>query len=137
VRLLALSEAPDAFETRYDDAVRRSDDWWIEWAARSAESDRQAMFLAWDGGTPVGIVGAYVERQRCWLISMWTDPSMRCRGIGAALVEVVVGFARAAGYADLFLTVRVQNEQARRLYERCGFLETGEGVEEREMSRAL
>ena len=137
VRLLALADAPDAFETRYEDAVQRSADWWIDWAARSAEGDRQAMFLAWDGNTPVGIIGVYVEEQHCWLISMWTDPSMRAHGIGASLVQAGVEFARAARHIDIFLTVRFDNEPARRLYERCGFRDTGQGSGEREMKRTL
>jgi len=61
IRLRALSDAPDAFETRHEEAVQRPDDWWIDWAARSAEGDRQAMFLAWESDGPVGIVGTFIE----------------------------------------------------------------------------
>lgn len=137
IRLRALRDAPDAFETRHEDAVERPNDWWIDWAARSAAGDGQAMFLAWNGHDPVGIVGIYAEDQRCWLISMWTDPSVRRRGVGAALVEEAAGWARAAGSAELFLHVRFGNEAARHLYERCGFVDTGAGVEERELKLAL
>ncbi len=137
VRLRALLDAPAAFETRHEDAVRRPDEWWIDWAARSAQGGGQAMFLAWEGGSPVGIAGTFLEDRRWWLISMWTDPSVRGRGIGAALVEAAAGFAYAAGSAELFLQVRFQNAPARRLYERCGFLDTGAGIEVSEMRRAL
>ena len=51
-RLRALAEAPDAFETRYEETVQRPEEWWIDWAERSAAGHGQAMFLAWDGGTP-------------------------------------------------------------------------------------
>lgn len=137
IRLRALRDAPDAFETRHDDAANRPEEWWIDWAARSAAGDGQAMFLAWESNHPVGIVGTYVEDQRCWLISMWTDPSMRRRGVGAALVEEAARFARAVGVAELFLHVRFGNDAARHLYERCGFVDTGAGVEEQELKLVL
>jgi ribosomal protein S18 acetylase RimI-like enzyme len=137
LRLLALSDAPEAFESRYEDAIQRADQWWIEWAERSAQGEAQAMFLARDGNDPVGIVGAFVEGQRCWLISMWAAPPVRRRGIGAALVESVAEFARASGHTELFLKVRVDNDPARRLYERCGFLDLDDDVQERTMRRSL
>jgi ribosomal protein S18 acetylase RimI-like enzyme len=136
-RLLALSESPDAFETQYEEAVQRSEDWWIDWAARSAEGNRQAFFLAWDGEAPLGILGAYVDEGRCWLISMWTVPSVRRQGIGAALLQAAVAFAREGRHTDLFLRVRVENAPARRLYKRSGFLETSQDGDEREMRRPL
>lgn len=136
-RLRALSDAPDAFESRYADAVQRADDWWIDWARRSAGGEGQAMFLAWNDDAPIGIVGAFVEGGRCWLISMWTDPSVRGRGIGTGLIEAAADFARTCGHAELQLAVRFENEPARRLYERCGFLETDEVAAERIMKREL
>jgi GNAT superfamily N-acetyltransferase len=136
-RLRALADAPDAFRTRHEDAVRRTDAWWIDWAIRSAAGDGQAMFLAWDGPEPVGIVGTFVEEGCRWLISLWTDPSTRGRGVGRALVAAVVDFAHASGSAELRLEVRRRNEPARRLYERCGFVETGPAADERVMTRVL
>ena len=100
VRLRALADAPSAFGTRHEDAARRPDDWWREWTARGAAGDRQATFLAWDGERPVGIVASFVEDGRRWLIQMWSDPSVRGRGVGAALVEAVVEHARAAGDSE-------------------------------------
>jgi ribosomal protein S18 acetylase RimI-like enzyme len=137
VRLLALSEAPEAFETRYEEATARPDEWWIGWAERSAESEEQAMFVAWDGTTPLAVAGAFVEDQRCWLISMWTAPAVRRRGIGADLVESVARFARASRHTELLLKVKSDNEPARRFYERCGFLEVGGDGRERTMRLSL
>jgi ribosomal protein S18 acetylase RimI-like enzyme len=137
LRLLALSDAPEAFESRYEDAVKRPEQWWIDWAERSADGEGQGMFLAWDGDAPVGIVGAFVEQPRCWLISMWAAPAARRRGIGSALVESVAEFARASRHTELFLKVRFDNEPAKRLYERCGFRDFDEGVHELTMRRSL
>ena len=136
-RLRALADAPHAFRTRHEDAVRRPDRWWRDWTAGSADGDAQAAFLAWEDGLPVGLVAAFVENGRRWLIQMWTDPSVRGRGVGAALVEAVLEHARAAGDAEVYLEVRFDNDGARRLYERCGFVDTEAGVDERELRRAL
>jgi len=128
VRLRALAEAPYAFGTRYDEARERPERWWIEWAARSCEGDGQAFFVAWDDEDPVGIAGTYLEDDgQRWLISMWTEPAFRARGVGRALVGAVVAFARSAGSSELFLEVAQGNEAARALYERCGFVATGNG----------
>jgi ribosomal protein S18 acetylase RimI-like enzyme len=128
VRLRALADAPSAFETRFEEARLRPDEWWHDWAARSAQGDGQAIFLAWDGDDAVGIVGTYVEDDgNRWLISMWTDPERRGEGVGRALVETVAAFARAAGSSELLLEVTLGNDSALALYRACGFEETGSG----------
>jgi hypothetical protein len=50
----------------------------------------------------------------------------RGQGVGEALVDAVVGWARQRGTRSVWLDVREQNAHARRLYERCGFAATGE-----------
>jgi GNAT superfamily N-acetyltransferase len=127
-RLRALEDAPSAFATRFDEARERPDAWWIDWAAKSADGDGQAMFLAWDGAAPIGIVGTFVDDDgRRWLISMWTDPAARGRGVGRALVEATATFARQTGSPELFLEVTHGNEPARSLYLSCGFADDGAG----------
>jgi GNAT superfamily N-acetyltransferase len=129
VRLRALADAPSAFETRYEEARLRPDGRWIDSAAASADGDRQAMFLAWDGDEVVGIAGTYVEPDgNRWLISMWTDPAQRGRGVGRGLVEAVVAFARAAGSTELLLEVTSGNDAAHALYRACGFEDDGPGL---------
>jgi GNAT superfamily N-acetyltransferase len=122
VRLRALADAPAAFATRYEEARERPGRWWVDWAARSATGTAQAMFLAWDGHRPVGIVGTFVEDGGArWLISMWTEPAARGRGVGRALVDATVVFARAAGSTELLLEVTEGNDPAYALYRTCGF----------------
>lgn len=127
VRLRALADAPTAFETRLEDARERPEQWWVDWAARSAAGDAQAMFLAWDGDASVGIAGTYVDADTRWLISMWTAPEARGRGVGRALVDAVVTFARDAGSDELRLEVTEGNDAAAALYRSCGFVANGIG----------
>jgi GNAT superfamily N-acetyltransferase len=127
-RLRALEDAPDAFATRFEEARMRPDEWWVDWAAVSAEGDGQAMFLAWDGAAAVGIVGTFpAEDGRRWLIAMWTDPGARGRGVGRALVEAIATFVRDAGSRELFLQVLEGNDTASSLYCSCGFEDVGPG----------
>ena len=127
-RLRALEDSPEAFATRFEEARLRPDDWWIDWAARSAVGESQAMFLAWQGAAPFGIVGTFVaENGRRWLIAMWTDPVARGRGVGRALVEATAEFTRVAGSRELFLHVTESNNAAASLYRSCGFEDAGPG----------
>jgi len=49
-------------------------------------------------------------------------PEARNRGIGAALVEALANEARTLGYDAIELEVAEQNNRARALYERLGFV---------------
>ena len=116
-RLRALADAPDAFGTTHAEAVARPELWWRDWAERSASGADQAMFLAWDGDRAVGIAGAFRDESHYQVISMWTDPQQRGRGIGRALLEAAVAYG---GDEEIRLSVTDGNDSARQLYERCG-----------------
>lgn len=49
----------------------------------------------------------------------------RGRGIGRALVDATLQAAKASGISRIELTVRVDNERARRLYQSFGFVTEG------------
>ena len=121
-RLRALADAPDAFETTYAESLARPQFWWQDWARRSATGGDQAMFLAWERAAAVGIGGVFREDGRVYVISMWTDPGSRGRGVGRALLDAAVAFA---GDVEIRLSVTETNAAARRLYERYGFAPTG------------
>jgi len=127
VRLRALDDAPDAFGTTHAEAVARAEQWWREWAQKSAESDAQAMVLAWDGDAAVGIAGVFATDDGAWqVISMWVEPAARGGGVGRALLDAVVAWAREHdGGRAIRLSVTDGNDAARHLYERYGFVDTG------------
>jgi ribosomal protein S18 acetylase RimI-like enzyme len=60
--------------------------------------------------------GSYVS-----LLFMHLDPTIRGRGIGSRLIELVEGEGVAAGAALCALTVDALNVRARALYERRGY----------------
>lgn len=125
-RLNSLLDTPDAFGSTFERSEARPEEWWVEWARDSAESDAQAMFLAWDDGKPAGIAGTYRDEDGRWnVIAMWVRPAHRGLGLGRRLLDAVVGFIRAQGAREAFLGVTVGNDGARRLYETYGFADTG------------
>jgi ribosomal protein S18 acetylase RimI-like enzyme len=139
MRLRALADAPDAFATTHAEAMTRPDDWWRDWAQRSAESDTQAMVLAWNDDEPVGLAGVFVLDDGAWcVISMWVDPSARGRGIGRALLDAVVAWARGQDPGRAIkLGVTDGNNAARALYESYGFRDNGVSEPLRATSKLL
>ena len=55
------------------------------------------------------------------LIAMFVRPQARGRGVGAALINAVVGWAQQKDATSVHLWVTETNKHALRLYERCGF----------------
>lgn len=102
-----------------------------EWETRTkrlATSAERAMFVADDGGELVGSAGVFLDPEdgrQPHLIAMWVAPGARRRGVGRALVEAVLGWARGAGEASVRLFVVDHNQAAARLYDAMGFRRTG------------
>ncbi|MGK5739127.1 N-acetyltransferase family protein [Micromonospora sp. URMC 103] len=125
-RLGALAEAPYAFGSRLAD-------WQGDGDREERWRDRLAIpgshnLLAHLDGRPVGM-GSGVPTPTAGtaeLISLWVHPDARGRGVGDALVDAVARWAREAGADRLRLAVAAGNEAAVRLYERQGFVTTGE-----------
>ena len=96
VRLQALQDTPSAFGSTYAKESQLTDADWIK-RALQWNSERSAAFLAMDEHTACGIVGSFLDQDdatRAHLVSMWTAPTHRRRGIGRLLVNEVLGWAR-------------------------------------------
>ena len=127
VRLLALQDAPYAFSSTYARESQLDDSEWLARIERM-NGNRGAGFLAVDGDTGCGIVGALLDENdetRTHLISMWTAPAYRRQGVGRLLVDEVARWAQQRNVRTLLLMVTSNNEPAMRFYERLGFVKTG------------
>jgi GNAT superfamily N-acetyltransferase len=79
-------------------------------------------------GQPVGMASGVPtdEDGVVELISMYVTPSGRGRGVGDHLLHAVEQWAQRVGAKTLRLAVAEGNRNALALYERNGFLDTGE-----------
>lgn len=128
LRLRALSDSPDAFESTYADSARLGDEAWVERTRSLADGGTSVMFVAEEGRTLVGAAGAFVDEPAGGLphlIAMWVAPEARRRGIGQALTTAVLAWARERGSPAIRLFVVRGNDSAAALYHRCGFRPTG------------
>ncbi len=79
-----------------------------------------------DGGRRLmGHMVFWLYDDTCELMNVTVAPEARRRGLGRRLMEHLLGEARLAGCAQVFLDVRVGNAPARALYAEVGFLEVG------------
>jgi GNAT superfamily N-acetyltransferase len=129
VRLAALADAPSAFGSTYArESSLSSEDWADRALAGSAGSER-AMFFAVAGDGIVGLVGGYRPEptsSRIELVSMWTHPAARRKGVGRLLVDAVVDWARTSGAQAVELWVTRGNVGAENLYRAMAFVDTGD-----------
>jgi GNAT superfamily N-acetyltransferase len=123
LRLNALSESPSAFGSTYESERMLTD---AEWRERLTRQGRVSL-IAFLGDLPVGIAGGFVEDAGyAHVVSMWVLPAARGRGVGDALVDEVLRWARQQGVSEARLWVTRGNEVAERLYARHGFDRNGE-----------
>lgn len=87
-------------------------------------SDDSASFVALAGEALVGTLG--VER-RSGDLGLWmlVDKDHRAMGVGSALLEAAIGWAKAKGAHRLSLSVFPHNHAARALYAKYGFVTEG------------
>ncbi|WP_437936906.1 N-acetyltransferase family protein [Sorangium sp. So ce341] len=135
VRLRALADAPHAFGATLEEWENASED---RWRARLALPGSHNLVAYVDGG-PVGMATGAPFEGTYELISMWVAPEVRGRGVGDALVEEILRWAREQGARELRLDVKEHNRSAISLYVRHGFIDVGPSREvgERTMMKRM
>jgi len=122
LRLRALADAPDAFDTTWDEARAQREEHWRE------ALDVLPTFFAVRDGSDLGMVRIARDSEAadtCWLLSLWVAPAARGLRVGDRLVEAAIEAARATGASRLLLDVADDNGHAVALYDRLGFVATG------------
>lgn len=124
IRLEGLRVSPEAFGNTFELENARP----IElFADRIRDSETMGAF---EGAEILGVAGLRTnqgpkESHKGMLVGMYVRPQARNRGVGRRLVEAVIEVARTRGVELLQLAVVSDNEPARRLYARLGFVEYG------------
>ena len=119
MRLRSLRESPAAFGSTYEREAAYDDADWAKW-------DGSPAVLAWRDGEPVAMGAGYPD-QEGWLqiVAMWTAPEARGLGIARLVLDELVAWA-AARRLRVHLCIALTNPAARGVYEKYGFVPTGE-----------
>ncbi len=130
IRLAALSDAPDAFLSHYDDFVDLDDEQWRTLVAGWTLPPGSAAFIAIAGDAPnatgIGMCGAFVESDvRVALVAMWVAPSARGTSVAERLLNHVVDFAQELGAGEVAAWVVEDNHRALEFYRKNSFQHDG------------
>lgn len=94
------------------------------WHRLMDPSCRLHVRLAVVGGKPVGFAihqhhpSTWVMGDDCYLEDLYVAPGFRGHGVGSALIEDLIAYARAHGYQRLYWLTEMDNTTARKLYDR-------------------
>ena len=80
------------------------------------------------GDQVIGMIHVEVSRHGFGEFGMLVDREWRSRGVGSALIQAAVGWARDQGLHKLSLEVFTHNAAAIALYRKCGFVDEGHRV---------
>lgn len=125
IRLDGLRENPEAFASTLADERDRPLDWFETGIAQSR------IFGAILAERLVGVVGLRAsdgtkQRHTATIWGMYVRQEARRYGIGERLIDAAVAHASSSGLVEqLQLAVVTENEAARRLYAKVGFIEYG------------
>lgn len=76
-------------------------------------------------GELLGWAGVMVVADAAEILTVGVVPAARRQGLAVRLLDGLLAEARERGATEAFLEVRVDNEAARKLYEREGFVQVG------------
>jgi RimJ/RimL family protein N-acetyltransferase len=98
-----------------------------ERTARFAASIAESL-VAVDGDQVIGMIHIEVSRHGFGELGMLVDREWRGRGVGSAMIQAAIDWAREHGLHKLSLEVFTHNTAAIALYRKSGFTEEGHRV---------
>lgn len=128
VRLRALLESPDSFGETAAEAQAQPQSYWEDLTRSVTARDGGIMLLACEGSGVWGSAYGLLDRERSdagRIGGMWVDPMRRRQGIGRALVQAVLSWARQRGLERVGLWAPAANAGAIALYHSADFVASG------------
>jgi GNAT superfamily N-acetyltransferase len=113
-----LFEAPGYRPATWDEAAAAAA------LAEATISSGSLVLVAEDTGALIGLCTAYLELnsirygQRCWVEDLAVHPEHRSEGVGGALLDAAMAWAREHGATHFELDTAVARADAQRFYER-------------------
>jgi ribosomal protein S18 acetylase RimI-like enzyme len=120
-----VHELWEEFEAELGHEPYQRETWEEAWEDLSVTVREGVALIAEEEGRALGFVFCVLGdrgRQTAHVTDVYVRPEARRRGIGRALLAELVEPARQAGLGHVSLEVLVRNTDARRLYERLGFV---------------
>ena len=129
VRLRALRDAPDAFGEAAAQVEARPPSYWEELTRSVTQPGRHVMFVACEGNAVCGSIYGLRDAESSTagrVGGSWVEPSYRRRGMGNALLQAVISWAREERFERLRLWAPAAGAAALAFYRQAGFSETGQ-----------
>jgi ribosomal protein S18 acetylase RimI-like enzyme len=120
-----IRELWEEFEEELGGESYLRETWEEAWDDLSVTVREGVALIAEEEGRALGFVFCVLGdrgRQTAHVTDIYVRPEARRRGVGQALLAELIGPAREAGLGHVSLEVLVHNTDARRLYERLGFV---------------
>jgi len=124
IRLRSLQEAPYAFSSTYESALRRSAESWREQVARSAHGTDRATFMAFSDDVPIGIAALYRLEDQAdvgEVLQVWVRPEYRGKNVARELMDTIFQWARENEFRRVIAGVTDGNARAKMFYANYGF----------------
>ena len=113
------------FEAELPEPEYLRESWEDAWSDLSQTVREGVALIAEEDGRAVGFVFCVLGdrgRKTAHVTDIYVRPDARNKGIGRALLAEIIDPARSAGLDHVSLEVLISNGNARRLYERLGFM---------------
>ena len=101
------------------------------WAGNISRTGMNNNLVVLENGKPIGTSCFGKSRWEKFseygeIISIYFLPEYMGKGYGKFLIERVTGELKNLGFEKILLWVLEENHRARKFYEKCGFVQTGE-----------
>lgn len=100
------------------------------WSRESLESllsnDTSLFFSATENGGVIGYIGMSAVIDEGYIFNVAVSENYRRQGVGSALINELITYAKKNNFCFLTLEVRESNRNARSLYSKFGFIKVGE-----------
>lgn len=127
IRLKALKADPSVFGSNYDAESKFTETDWRKWF----DPDYTALFMIFDGQTPVGMTGISVSRddptnKTAIMWGSWLEPHMRGKGLSGMIYESRINWAKAHPTIErIIVSHRASNLSSKYANQKHGFSLTG------------
>ena len=124
MRLASLRDAPYAFSSTYESALRRSAESWREQADSTAQGADRATFIVFSYDAPIGIAALYRHPSQTdvgEVIQVWVAPEYRGKRVAWDLMDAIFEWAGDNSFRTITATITKGNTRALRFYRKYGF----------------